>query len=735
MAWLSGYLYRKSITLSRASGAVTSYQMQLLVGEDVGATGENVDCNGHVQPDFDDLRFTTSDGTTLLPYWIESISGTTPNQLATVWIKFNSIETGATTFYMYYGKSDATAYSNGDNTFPFFDDFPGSSLDANKWTTVQGDVGVASGELVLTGTTGTRGIIRQNTANYPLVSLGAAIHTKVRCSDTTPLNFYWCGLRNADNSNYIHHYKGDATANQVISLNYNGTATSNVNALADISASHIYKSLWTSGLIEFFQDANNYRDHTTNIPTVDLGATFIEGTVATDIVYIDWVFIRNLVATEPVWGSWGTEETTLTENGWDYVGEHWSLDAALYFTGAKSAKCITVAEDEGIPRILYKDVSWAGVIIRCRMRTDTLPASTCQSGSHYHTASNGKGINPLFFGSVSGVGHFKHYDVVGGHQVFPNDKTYVVNTWYKLEVILDFTNSLQKTRIDGYDLGDITLKDVDGNTLNATHTLTRLEFAGSSNLGTIQVNIDDVEVYLYSDNSLLFWSGFEGGFSDTPLVVADLSHAQVLGAVVLTQVHNLSVANLAHANVIENVVLSQIHQLAVQALSHAHSLGGLTLTQVHQLVVQALNHDHALDGLALSQIHNLVVQDLAHAQSIENVTVILEFLLVVEDLIHAHSLGIVTLSQVHNLAIQALKHAHTLGNIFSLNEVYAPPTKQIPTAGEDFKYKSLQLGVPPSMPEGDFAYERSSLKIPDQGPEGSFAYQRFHLKKVTEEQS
>ena len=105
MAWLAGYTYRKAITLSRASGAVTNYQMKLLLGESAGAVGEVVDCNSHVQPGFHDLAFTTSDGTTLLDYWIESITGISPNQLATVWIKFNSIGTGATTFYMYYGNS------------------------------------------------------------------------------------------------------------------------------------------------------------------------------------------------------------------------------------------------------------------------------------------------------------------------------------------------------------------------------------------------------------------------------------------------------------------------------------------------------------------------------------------------------------------------------------------------------------------------------------------------------
>ena len=113
MAWLSGYDYRKSVTLSRASGAVSNYQMKLLVGESSGATGEDVDCGGLCLSTFNDLRFTTSDGATLLDYWIESVTGTTPNQLATVWIEFDSIGTTATTFYMYYGKADASSVSNG----------------------------------------------------------------------------------------------------------------------------------------------------------------------------------------------------------------------------------------------------------------------------------------------------------------------------------------------------------------------------------------------------------------------------------------------------------------------------------------------------------------------------------------------------------------------------------------------------------------------------------------------
>ena len=74
-----------------------------------------------------DLRFYTQTET-LLNYWIEKwdILG---NSL--VWVKIP--ESGTSTILMYYGNQAAIALSNGTNTFTFFDDFEGTSLDTTKW--------------------------------------------------------------------------------------------------------------------------------------------------------------------------------------------------------------------------------------------------------------------------------------------------------------------------------------------------------------------------------------------------------------------------------------------------------------------------------------------------------------------------------------------------------------------------------------------------------------------------
>jgi len=121
-----------------------NYQMKLLVGESSGATGEAVDCGGLCLSNFNDIRFTKADEVTLLDYWIESISGVSPNQLATIIIEIDSIGTATDYLCMFYGNSAAPAVSSGVNTFPFFDDFSGN---LNKWNSLVGTWSIESGKL------------------------------------------------------------------------------------------------------------------------------------------------------------------------------------------------------------------------------------------------------------------------------------------------------------------------------------------------------------------------------------------------------------------------------------------------------------------------------------------------------------------------------------------------------------------------------------------------------------
>lgn len=130
--WLTGWTYRKKITITGQSGAGTNYQTKLLVG---ATSGGNFHVEGHSaifpsENNSGDLRFTDNDGSTLLDFWVESVSGT----VATIWVEVaDSLESNVD-IYCYYGNASATNVSNGTNTFLFFDDFNGSSFNSNKWT-------------------------------------------------------------------------------------------------------------------------------------------------------------------------------------------------------------------------------------------------------------------------------------------------------------------------------------------------------------------------------------------------------------------------------------------------------------------------------------------------------------------------------------------------------------------------------------------------------------------------
>jgi hypothetical protein len=152
--WLSDYGYRKQITINGSTaGSQTNYQMKLTVNRGTGSdSGGTVYLNDNALDWPNDIRFTKSDGTSALDYWLEKSDANT----ATVWIEFDSLPASPTTanFYIYYGKTGAGSASSGDNTFIFFDDFAGTTIDSGKWTKVDTGSNISQNE-VLTIANGT----------------------------------------------------------------------------------------------------------------------------------------------------------------------------------------------------------------------------------------------------------------------------------------------------------------------------------------------------------------------------------------------------------------------------------------------------------------------------------------------------------------------------------------------------------------------------------------------------
>ena len=303
---LTGWSYRKSITLSRASGAVTYYQMKLLLGESSGAVGEDVDCGALCQTDFDDIRFTTSNGTTLLDYWIESISGTTPNQLATIWIEFDSIGTGATTFYMYYGNAGAAAYSNGPDTFPFFEHFDG---DASKWAGDTAALGIASSIGTLTATGAAWKKVYGNVAS----ASDGAMRARVTLQNNIPYTMLAFADSASNYSNAVMVLSEPASANDSKWATQKAAAETIIsNTSIGGDAYHIYELrrslVGTDTDSCFIDNVQAGVDTTTNVPVTNLYASFL-AYGNTNHVHVDWILIRQYLLTEPAWGAWGAQES------------------------------------------------------------------------------------------------------------------------------------------------------------------------------------------------------------------------------------------------------------------------------------------------------------------------------------------------------------------------------------------------------------------------------------------
>ena len=113
--WIGdSWAYRRLITISNPGTTVlTDYQVKITL------TNSTFNFN-HAKNDGSDIRLAASDGTTLIPFWIEEWNFGTQ---ATIWVKVPSIPISGTTVYLYYGNDAALNAANGFTTFQFFDDF------------------------------------------------------------------------------------------------------------------------------------------------------------------------------------------------------------------------------------------------------------------------------------------------------------------------------------------------------------------------------------------------------------------------------------------------------------------------------------------------------------------------------------------------------------------------------------------------------------------------------------
>jgi hypothetical protein len=314
--WLTGWSYRKSHNIINATGADVNYTVQIIVKNATETdSGNTVYIKNKTRSDFGDVRFTNSTGS-LLNYWIESLN---TGDNATFWVQIDGNLTSINqTIYIYYGNSIATSESNGNITFPFFDDFPGTSLDTSKWSVSgTGTVTVANSKCNITSTASS-GLKRiQGATSF---GIGYEFRAYMREIVVAVAGETDWGFNTSWDSNAVEFYGYTPTRawwNYFTKSSGSGTgvATSSIRN----PNYHYFKVRRLNTTSARFQidDGTEY-EIITNIPSVNLPAAFVSRHTD-DFIEVDWIFIREYVYPEPIHGVWTSEETP---NSW--VNDTWT---------------------------------------------------------------------------------------------------------------------------------------------------------------------------------------------------------------------------------------------------------------------------------------------------------------------------------------------------------------------------------------------------------------------------
>ncbi|MEM4761717.1 MAG: DUF2341 domain-containing protein, partial [Thermofilum sp.] len=338
--WLSGWFYRKQHVINPASGAGSNYAVNITVYYGDGTdSGAEVYLGGKCRSDFGDIRFTASDGVTLLDYWMEEkVDGV----YARFWVRIpDDLSSSPVTIYIYYGNPDATYAGDGTRVFLFFDDF--ETGDLSRWTSYAADsVSVVvdeAGNKVLqfsVSTTGDGSVVKY------VPHSNVCLHFKLRVlkveylTSSGYVNFYTY-LRSQDSSlantysAYMHYayaygttpriYLSVDTSTQWIYPFYLNVVTfSGSVLLADAVANSYAFNVTYSNY--FCASDSTLGALLLNGPVVSAAdptflsgfyvALRVSGADANAVFWVDDVFLRKYVEPEPAHGSWGPEEVYLT---------------------------------------------------------------------------------------------------------------------------------------------------------------------------------------------------------------------------------------------------------------------------------------------------------------------------------------------------------------------------------------------------------------------------------------
>ena len=298
-SWLSGYGYRKTLYVSGSSVPVSDYQLKIILNKGTGIdTTTSLYLDNHILDSFNDIRFTSDDGLTLLKYWIES----SDTNSAVVWVKFPSIPVAPQTvsFFLYYDNPSALSLSSGSDTFNWFDNFDSNGI--SNW--------VGSNEKMHIGESATQMVSSIKSVSSPY---SAQLDTYANCN-TNP----WDGV--------------GSILTRTVNIS-SGTYKVDFDVLRDITGFR-FNTLGYERSIVKINGSASFEEHTTCSPgNCDIQGTWAEKSLTVENSTIDTIAIegysddctdgkvwfdnlrvRNYISPEPSLSLTGYEGTTHSDN-------------------------------------------------------------------------------------------------------------------------------------------------------------------------------------------------------------------------------------------------------------------------------------------------------------------------------------------------------------------------------------------------------------------------------------
>jgi PKD repeat protein len=242
-----------------------------------------------------DVRFTASDGTTLIDIWNETYYA----DHGDIWIECPTIDDSAGwDGYLYYGKSGASVVWNGTNTFPLlFDHFEGTSLDTGKWT--------------FTGTPSISNSIVNLSSNgdrIQTILLGnIPTNTSLIFRSSTPTTMYYAGYYNSSATMYSLFYRLSDAGTYSAYSRYSGSESGTVITYTPGYCKYELQRNGTYSL-NYYTSNLLLTQKTTNVPIGTEGLRFIKLSATAGNILIDYVFVRSYQYPEPAVSTWGAEE-------------------------------------------------------------------------------------------------------------------------------------------------------------------------------------------------------------------------------------------------------------------------------------------------------------------------------------------------------------------------------------------------------------------------------------------